>query len=45
MVELHEALAEVKGNTRFRSIRMGGLDKSDEPVPRETRLTLVERAG
>ncbi|MGH7018973.1 MAG: hypothetical protein ACREEY_03790 [Brevundimonas sp.] len=45
MVELHEALAEVKGNTRFRGIRMAGLDKSDEPVPRETRLTLVERVS
>jgi len=45
MVELHEALAEVKDATRFRGIRMAGLDKSDHPVPRETRLTLVERAG
>lgn len=42
MVELHEALAEVKDNTRFRGIRMLGLEKSDQPVPR---LTLVERAS
>lgn len=45
MVELHEALADVKGKTRFRSIRLGGLDKVDEPVPRETRLSLVDRAA
>lgn len=45
MVELHGALAEVKGQTRFRSIRLGGLDKADAPVPRETRLALVDRAA
>nr|WP_314188011.1 hypothetical protein [uncultured Brevundimonas sp.] len=43
MVELHEALADVKGATRFRSVRLGGLQKSETDVPRETRLTLVER--
>jgi hypothetical protein len=45
MVHLHEALADVKGTTRFRSIRLGGLEKSETDVPRETRLTLVERQG
>lgn len=45
MVELHGALAKVKSQTRFRSVRLGGLDKSDEPVPRETRLSLVDRAA
>ena len=46
MVELHEALAEVKDSTRFRSIRLGGLDKQEEPVTRPTgRLSLVERTG
>lgn len=39
MVDLHEALAEVKGRTRFRSVRLGGLDKQDEPVPRVTKAT------
>lgn len=45
MVEVHEALAEVKGRTRFRTIRLGGLDKVDENVPRETRLALVDHAA
>lgn len=41
MVALHEALAEVKRNTSFRSVRMGGLEKSDQPVPRPGGLALV----
>lgn len=45
MVELHEALAEVKQKTRFRGVQLVGLDKVDEPVPRNVRLSLVERAG
>lgn len=49
MVELHEALAEVKGATRFRSIRMGGLEKREEDIPRGTgvvgQLQLVERSA
>ncbi|WAC61237.1 hypothetical protein [Brevundimonas sp. SL130] len=45
MVELHHALAEVKENTKFRSVRLGGLDKQDEPVPRETRLMVVDNAA
>ncbi len=45
MVDLHEALAQVKGATRFRNIRLGGLDKLDEDVPRVTGLTLVDRAA
>jgi hypothetical protein len=45
MVELHEALAEVKGKTRFRSVRLGGLDKVEGDVPREARLSLVDRAA
>lgn len=44
MVELHEALADVRDSTRFRSIRMLGLEKSDERVPRGS-LRLVERAS
>lgn len=45
MVELHEALAEVKGSTTFRSVAIGGLEKSDEPVPRPSGLSLVEKAA
>jgi hypothetical protein len=41
MVALHEALADVKRNTSWRGVRMGGLEKSDEPVPRPTGLALV----
>ena len=41
MVALHGALAEVKRNTSYRSIQMGGLEKSDEPIPRPTGLALV----
>lgn len=41
MVALHEALAEVKRNTSYRGVRMGGLEKSNEPVPRPTGLALV----
>ncbi len=41
MVALHEALADVKRNTSFRNVRMGGLEKSDEPIPRPRGLALV----
>ncbi len=41
MVALHEALADVKRNTSYRGVRMGGLEKSDEPLPRPTGLALV----
>ncbi|MBU1539119.1 MAG: hypothetical protein KKC29_00535 [Alphaproteobacteria bacterium] len=41
MVALHEALADVKRNTSWRSVQMGGLEKSDEPLPRPTGLALV----
>jgi hypothetical protein len=41
MVALHEALADVKRNTSLRGVQMGGLEKSDEPIPRPTGLALV----
>jgi len=41
MVALHEALADVKRNTSFRNVRMGGLEKSDDPIPRPVGLALV----
>jgi len=41
MVALHEALAEVKRNTSYRGIRMGGLEKADDPIPRPVGLALV----
>lgn len=41
MVALHEALAEVKRNTSYRGVQMGGLEKSDEPIPRPAGLALV----
>ena len=41
MVALHEALAEVKRNSSYRGVRMGGLEKSDEPIPRPQGLALV----
>ena len=41
MVALHEALAEVKAGTSYRGVRMGGLEKSDQPIPRPTGLALV----
>ena len=41
MVALHEALAEVKRNTSFRGVEMGGLEKDGEPYPRPTGLALV----
>lgn len=43
MGELHDALADVKNTTRFRSVRLGGLQKSETDIPRETRLSLVEK--
>jgi hypothetical protein len=41
MVTLHEALAEVKRNTSYRSVQMGGLEKDGEPYPRPAGLALV----
>ena len=41
MVALHEALADVKQNTAYRGIRMGGLEKSEQPIPRPSGLALV----
>jgi hypothetical protein len=41
MVTLHEALAEVKRNTSYRGIQMGGMEKEDNPVPRPAGLALV----
>ena len=41
MVALHEALADVKAGTSYRGIRMGGLEKSDQPIPRPTGLALA----
>lgn len=41
MVALHEALAEVKRNTSYRGVRMGGMEKLDDPVPRPAGLALV----
>ena len=47
MVELHNALADVKASTSYRSIQMGGLQKQEEDIPRTGnitgRLQLVER--
>jgi len=45
MVDLHEALAEVKGRTSFRGITLGGLEKSEEPVPRPSGLRVVDRVA
>lgn len=41
MVTLHEALADVKRNTSYRGIQMGGMEKVDNPVPRPSGLALV----
>ena len=41
MVTLHEALAEVKRNTSYRGIQMGGMEKVDDPIPRPVGLALV----
>jgi hypothetical protein len=41
MVALHEALADVKRNTSYRGIQMGGLEKSEQPIPRPSGLALV----
>ena len=47
MTELHNALADVKARTAFRSVRMGGLPKLDEDIPREVsptgHLRVIER--
>jgi hypothetical protein len=36
MTELHNALADVKARTAYRSIRMAGLPKVEDDLPRET---------
>lgn len=41
MVALHEALADVKRNTSFRAVQIGGLEKTDDPIPRPAGLALV----
>jgi hypothetical protein len=41
MVALHEALAEVKRKTSYRGVQMGGLEKSEDPLPRPQGLALV----
>jgi len=41
MVALHEALADVKRNTAYRVIPLGGLEKADRPVPRPAGLALI----
>ena len=41
VVALHEALADVKRNTSYRGVQMGGMEKSDQPIPRPTGLALV----
>lgn len=41
MVALHEALADVKRRTTYRNVRMGGLEKADDPIPRPEGLALV----
>ena len=41
VVALHEALAEVKRNTTYRGIELGGLEKSGEPIPRPGGFALV----
>jgi len=41
MVALHTALAEVKASTSYRGVRLGGLEKSNDPVPRPVGLALV----
>ena len=41
MVALHEALAEVKRNTSYRGVRMGGMENEEGPVPRPVGLALV----
>lgn len=45
MVELHEALAAVKERTPFRGIALGGLEKSEDPVPRPAGLRVIDRAA
>jgi len=45
MVELHEALANVKETTHFRGVQLVGLDKEDQQIPRNVRLSLIERVG
>ncbi|HRJ63125.1 hypothetical protein [Brevundimonas sp. UBA2416] len=41
VVALHVALADVKRNTSYRGVQMGGMEKSDQPIPRPTGLALV----
>lgn len=41
MVALHEALADVKRNTSYRGVQMGGMEKEPDPLPRPQGLALV----
>lgn len=41
MVALHEALADVKRNTSYRGVQMGGFEKEEKPIPRPSGLALV----
>ena len=41
MVALHEALADVKRNTSYRGVQMGGFEKEEDPLPRPVGLALV----
>ena len=41
IVALHEALADVKRNTSYRGVQMGGMEKTEQPIPRPSGLALV----
>jgi hypothetical protein len=41
MVALHEALADVKRSTFYRTIPLGGLHKGGRPIPRPSALALI----
>ena len=41
MVALHEALANVKRSTFYRTVPLGGLTKGDRPIPRPSALALI----
>ncbi|WP_438853129.1 hypothetical protein [Brevundimonas nasdae] len=41
MVALHEELARIQAVSPYRAVAIGGGLKSEDPVPRETRLAVV----
>jgi|GEM_PF-2234659 len=41
MIALHEELARLKEQSPYRSVAIGGGEKTEEWVPRETRLAVV----